>query len=70
MFENYMRVFFFWCYELDRSCFGYIGVLWVDLFFFFEVIIILIVFIVMWSRVNCWGVVIYIFILKNFDILI
>lgn len=62
MSENYMRVFFSWCHEPDRSCLGYTGALWVDLPFFPEATTILTASIVMWSRVNCWGVVIYIYI--------
>lgn len=60
--------FFSWCHEPDRSCLGYTGALWVDLPFFPEATTILTASIVMWSRVNCWGVVIYIFISKNSDI--
>lgn len=56
--------FFSWCHEPDRSCLGYTGALWVDLPFFPEATTILTASIVMWSRVNCWGVVIYIFISK------
>lgn len=62
--------FFSWCHEPDRSCLGYTGALWVDLPFFPEATTILTASIVMWSRVNCWGVVIYIFTSKNSDILI
>lgn len=60
--------FFSWCHEPDRSCLGYTGALWVDLPFFPEATTILTASIVMWSRVNCWGVVIYIFTSKNSDI--